>query len=86
MSDETGIIIFGLLFVLWRLDRLGKQLEAVCTNIKAELAPTEERRNEIIHEWKESVRWQNKDSRQAFWGVVILVIVALMAWWFIRHQ
>ena len=56
-----------------RLDRLGKQLEAVCANIKAELAPTDERGDEIIREWKGSKNQQNKDQRQffIFWAVVI---------------
>jgi hypothetical protein len=41
----------GIAFViLWRLDRSGKQLEAVCANIKAEIAPTEDREREIIGE------------------------------------
>jgi len=84
MTDEMALIIFIFLAVMWRLDRLGKQLEAVCTNIKVELTPDHERKRELTNEWKESTGWQNKDARQSFifWGVVI---AGLIAGWFIRH-
>jgi hypothetical protein len=84
MSDEVAIVILGLVFVTWRLDRLGKQLEAVCTNIKVELTPDDDRKRELIKEWKENTGRQSKDARQSFifWA---LVIGGAMAWWFIRH-
>jgi hypothetical protein len=50
----------------------------MCANIKAELAPTEDRGREIISEWKESQRQQAKDRRQffSFWGIVVAAIIA----------
>jgi len=72
-------IVYAVMFlVLWRLDRLGKQLEAVCANIRAELAPTEDRGREIITEWNEIQRQQAKDRWQffVFWGLVVTAIIA----------
>jgi type VI protein secretion system component VasF len=71
------IVVFCASAILWQLDRLGKQLEAVCANIKASLAPTEDREMEIIRDWKESARQQAKDQRRffIFWGIVAAAIV-----------
>jgi hypothetical protein len=54
MTDEMAFMFLGFFVILWRLDRLGKQLEAVCTNIKVELTPDDDRKRELINEWKES--------------------------------
>ena len=44
ISDDIVYVIFGAtVLILWRLDRLGRQLEAVCANIKINLATTQER-------------------------------------------
>jgi hypothetical protein len=66
------------------LDRLGRQLEAVCSNIKVELAPSEDRSDKFLNEWKETRRQEAKDQRQffIFWGIVITAIVA---WHFLRQ-
>ena len=49
-----GIIIVVASVLMLRLDRLGKQLEAVSAMIRADLARTEEQRSEILQEWKET--------------------------------
>jgi hypothetical protein len=60
------IVLFAMLLVLLRLDRLSKQVVAMCANIRAELAPTEDRGREIITEWREIQRQQAKDRWQFF--------------------
>src|SRR6516225_5063407 len=55
MSDDIVHVIFGAtVLILWRLDRLGRQLEAVCANIKINLATTQERSDFFLNEWKEN--------------------------------
>jgi hexokinase len=56
-------IISGVASVLmFRLDRLGKQLEAMGAMIRADLARTEEERSEILQEWKETKKQAAKMS------------------------
>jgi hypothetical protein len=52
MSNDWMIyvVVGSVVLLMFRLDRLGKQLEAVCANIKSELAPSEDRRREIFSE------------------------------------
>jgi hypothetical protein len=82
MSDDWSIYILAFVIgaiVLARMDRLGKQLEAVSAMIRADLARTEDDRSEIMSSWKQSQKDQAKDSRQfwIFWGVVC---VAGLVW------
>lgn len=56
----------GVILVMARLDRLGKQLEAVSASIKYDLEPDPDRKKEIFREWKESEKQQAKDAR-VFW-------------------
>jgi gas vesicle protein len=74
------IFVFAIAAVLLaRMDRLGKQLEAVSAMIRSDLARTEDDRSEIMSDWKQSQKDQAKDSRQfwIFWGVVC---VAGLVW------
>jgi hypothetical protein len=85
MGDDIVYVIFGAtLVILWRLDRLGKQLEAVMHNILIDLAPTPEKADQFQNEWKETKSQYKKDQRQffIFWGIVI---AAIFVWWFLRH-
>jgi hypothetical protein len=70
--------------IWWRMDRLGRQLEAVCANIKAELSPNPERGDEIIREWKENRDEERKTLRHQliFYGIVF---AAFVVWHFIRQ-
>jgi hypothetical protein len=71
-----GIIIGIAAMLMHRLDRLGKQLEAVNAMIRADISRTEEERNEILQEWKENKKQAAKDERQ-FWVFWFVVIAAL---------
>jgi hypothetical protein len=71
-----GIIIGAASMLMLRLDRLGKQLEAVNAMIRADLARTEEERSEVLQEWKETKKQAAKDERQ-FWLFWFVVIAAL---------
>jgi uncharacterized protein HemX len=80
MSNEFYILLVGFGYVLWRLDRIGKQIEAINADIRmevAELLGNEERANETLREWKENKQQAAKDTRQMliFWGVIVAVYV-----------
>jgi hypothetical protein len=88
MGNDWGVYIFVFVMaaiVMARLDRLGKQLEAVGVSIRADLARTEDERDEIIGDWKQAKKDAAKDQRMFwfFWGVV--AAAALFAWAFIKH-
>lgn len=61
---------FGVGIVVHRLNRLGKQLEAVGAQIRADLAQTDDERREIIVQWQETQKQVAKDARNfwIFWG------------------
>jgi hypothetical protein len=76
-ENTTITVILVILFVnSWiivaRLDRLGRQLEAVCADIKQELAQDPSRKKEIIRDWTESKEQQTKEARRfwIFWAIV----------------
>jgi hypothetical protein len=72
--------------VLWRLDRIGRQIEAVSPDIRvevAELLGNEDRANETLREWKENREQAAKETRLIFWGVVIALYVG---WQVIKSQ
>jgi hypothetical protein len=71
-----GIIIGVATMLMFRLDRLGKQLEAVSAMVRADLARTEEQRSEVLQEWKETKKQTAKDERQ-FWLFWFVVVAAL---------
>ena len=69
MGNDWAVYIFVFVIaaiVLARLDRLGKQLEAVCAEIRADVARTEDDRTEILTEWKQAQKDAAKDTKQ-FW-------------------
>ena len=72
-------------FLSARLDRLGNQLEAVCVSIRADVARTEENRDEILNEWKDTKAAAAKEKRNSwiFWAVVG---AAVAIWWIISRQ
>lgn len=80
-NDWTLYAIIGAtMVILMRLDRLGRQLEAINTDIKVELAP--QREEEFMREWKTTRAEEAKQRRQfwIFWGIVGALI---LAWHFI---
>jgi hypothetical protein len=84
-NDWTIYVVVGsLVLLMLRFDRLGKQLEAVCANIKSELAPSEDRRREILGEWKEAKDEAAKEARQPWIGAGI--VGALLLGWYITTR
>jgi hypothetical protein len=82
MSNDWSVYIFVFALaaiVMARLDRLGNQLEAVCTSIRADVARTDDERDEILSEWKQSKKDAAKESRQ-FWIVWGVVGAAALVW------
>ena len=76
---------FARLWLAARLDRLGKQLEAVSALVRqemAELVGNEERANELLEEWRQDRDAGKKATRQVWitWGVI--GAGALAWWWF----
>jgi hypothetical protein len=85
-NDWTIYVVVGsVVLLMLRLDRLGKQLEAVCANIKSELAPSEDRRREILSEWKAEKDEAAKEMRwQWIWGGIIGAL--LLGWYIITRN
>ena len=70
---EVFILVAGvLLIVMVRLDRLGKQLEAVCHYIIYELTPDNDRKRELMDLRRETLKEEAKEKRQfwLFWGII----------------
>jgi hypothetical protein len=87
MGNDWSGYIFVLAMaaiVLARLDRLGRQVEAVSIHIRADISRTAEEREEILSEWKEAQKESAKDARQfwIFWGIVG---VAALIWAAVKH-
>jgi Sec-independent protein translocase protein TatA len=86
MSADWVIVVIVAVgaIVMRRLDRIGRQLEAVCVSIRRDVAKTESERDEIMQEWLENKKQAAKEERQAwiFWGVVW---AAYGAWRFLSH-
>lgn len=78
------LLAFGaLLTVRHRLDRLGRQLEAVSMSLEAEIASLkgEHGEREVLDDWRASREHEKKASRQFwwFWDVIGAVSATLMA-------
>lgn len=88
MSDEHWMIfvVVGVLaaMIMARLNRLGKQLEAVSALIRSDLARSEDERDEIIAEWKDNKQQAAKDARQ-FWLFWAIVGAAALGWYVFAH-
>jgi hypothetical protein len=84
---DLYLLVAGFVFfwLVWRLERLGKQLEAVSHLLQmemAELIGNEERANELREEWRQDRAERKKENRQMWitWGVI--GAAALAWWWF----
>jgi hypothetical protein len=91
MATEGGlllIVVFGFaLLIMRRLDRLGKQIEAVCQVVQLEVAQAlhnEDREDELRTEWRELRDGEAKARRQFwwFWGVIGAIAIA----WFLLSK
>jgi hypothetical protein len=80
------IIIGGILawvWLAWRLDRLGKQLEAVSILLQIEMAEVvgnEARANELYEERRQDLAEQKRAKRQ-FWITWGVIGAGVLAWW-----
>jgi hypothetical protein len=82
--------IYGFVFVMAailmvRLDRLGKQLEAIGVSIRADFARTEEERSEIINDWKEGKKQATRDA-WLFWIFWSVVGAVGLIWTVVAHK
>jgi hypothetical protein len=70
--------------ILWRLDRLGKQLEAVRDLLLLELG-NEETKSDVLQqrEWEKKER--KKEARQ-FWIFWAIVSLAGIIWYMVTHH
>jgi len=88
MGNDWAIYIFVFVMaaiVMVRLDRLGRQLEAVCASIRADVARTEDDREEILSEWKQATKDAAKEARQ-FWIVWGIIGAAVLVWNILTHH
>jgi hypothetical protein len=88
MSNTAWIIIIAWCWLWWRLDRLGKQLEAVSFVRQIEMADVvgnEERVKELLEERTQDQAEKKRAIRQFLitWGVI--GAAALAWWWFSQH-
>jgi hypothetical protein len=84
-EDWTIFIILGVATIIMaRLDRLGKQVEAVSALIRSDVAGTQEKRDEIMREWKENKKLAAKDARQ-FWTFWSSVGTGVLGWYVFAH-
>lgn len=72
------------ILIMARLERLGKQIEAVSAMIRSDVARTPEERDGIMREWKENQQQAAKEARQlwTFWGIVG---AAVLGWYVFAH-
>jgi uncharacterized membrane protein YraQ (UPF0718 family) len=80
-------IYVAMWVVMARLERLGKQLEAVQSVIREEIATSAERKREIINEWRDNRDEEAKEARRfwLFWGIA--GAMGLLTWFgtWLRH-
>ena len=85
-QDWTPYVVVMLLagLIVWRLDRLGKQIEAVRDHLLVELG-NEETRTEVLQdrEWEKKERRKERRQFWVFWGVVGL---AAIVWYAISQR
>jgi hypothetical protein len=55
-----AVVMYAILMT--RLDRLGKQIESTSALIRYDIAPTEERRDDILKQWKQMQQQANTDD------------------------
>jgi hypothetical protein len=76
----SSLVYVWTLMLISRLDRLGKQMEAVFYRLAMEIARTEDRRDELRDEWRDIQKQATKEGRQFWWFWGIIGAVTLVAW------
>jgi hypothetical protein len=84
MSHQDWVIFLLVFYFIWRLDRLGKQIEAVRDNLLIELG-NEETRTEVLqdHEWEKKER---SKERRHFWIFSGVIVLAPIVWYAVSRQ
>jgi hypothetical protein len=85
MSKAEWVYLLVAFAFWWRLDRLGKQLEAVSHLVRqemAELLGNEDRVQEMLEEWRQDEAEQKKANRQTLIAYGVVGAVALAWWWY----
>ena len=83
---DIYILVFVLAAMLMvRLERLGKQVEAVTDLIRADLALTDGDRQELIDSWHQKTDDAAKEGRQ-FWifCIVVAALAGILRWTIFR--
>jgi hypothetical protein len=82
-TPTTVLIVIAVVLIRARLERLGKQIEAVKVSIISECAPTQEQRNDVVRDWQQNRKEERKAARQfwIFWGIIG---AALLAYYLLR--
>jgi hypothetical protein len=63
-EGAIALMPFAVIWLMWRTDRLGRQIEACTHLIQLELARhDDERERELLAEWKEQREQERKDNR-----------------------
>jgi hypothetical protein len=76
-----GIMPFLVIWLVWRTDRLGRQIRACTYAIQLEIARHDpERENELRDEWKSERKEARKEKRRALAACAIIGIVGLAIW------
>jgi hypothetical protein len=79
MNSWDVLAISGaLMLVMFRLERLGRQLMAVSYVIREELQTDGERKDQLMREWEEDKKDSSHWTLGLMWGLVI-------AWFFLRR-
>jgi hypothetical protein len=73
---DIYILVFVLTAMLMRLERLWTQIEAVTDLIRADLARTDDARQELIDSWRKKTDDAAKERRQ-FW-IFCFVVAAVL--------
>jgi len=88
-NAEWGFLLAAGIAFWWRLDRLGKQLEAVSRLViqeMAELLGNEDRVQELVEEWRQDQVEAKRATRQSLIGWGIIGAAALAWWWYKAGQ
>jgi hypothetical protein len=83
------VCLIGFAFlVMRRLNRIGRQIEAVGRVVQPEVTEAvgnEERKYELLREWDEQKQRAAQDRRQGWWGFAIVSALLVAATMFSKH-
>lgn len=86
MNDQYFWIVVAVFvaaaMIMTRLDRMGRQIEAVYTLLRADLPRNAGERDEILAEWRDTRKQEAKDRRNSwlFWGAIAAALLVWHGW------